>query len=736
MPDGLIASKDLCNQSVVERVLADASVVSIKLAADLESDTYDGGVISVDPGTTGWRIERITGDAVFDAAYIRGTLTAASIAAANITAGTMDNDVFVADGTITAGKIGANEITANEISLTANITGTQIASTTITGGNIDTGTITATNIQAGTLTSASGVFGTISADDITTGTLNAATVTISNGASIGSLSASSIDTGTMAANYIGTGETGAITITIGTGGKIQSTDVDPDVVINGDGSATFKNVTVSGGTVTASLVTGALSAATIAADDITAGTIGTEIIKLTNGSSSRIESNDGSSWYIRGDGVALFNNVTISGTLSTNSVTGWLTSTGTAGYRTRSSGERIEIKSWASGANNILFYDASGDFATINGAAGAFQIIAHGSTPATLSVYEHGVGGAGVVVTNNHATEEALSVQQQGAAPIAVFGNPTSQAQIDNDGGIRGTQFIFYDDNDNKLHISTTNTIAINAGGTDRVTVSASALTTTVDLDMSGKDITNLDQALPNADAVGSPAYSWEGDTTTGVFRQAASSIGFATGGNEQFRITNGTNYTFNTFDMQGNDITNLDQCLPNADAVGSPAYSWEGDTNTGLFSNLDGYVRFASNGSEKMSIGTDYNNGVRSYFTGLNTATTGTDLILDGSNEMRPKSSSRAFKKGIRPAGPEWATKVRHLQPVTFQYKKANHPGYGDRFLGLIAEDTAQVFPELVTYDTDNNPIGLDTYAMSAAAFASIQDLYARIEQLEKALA
>ena len=88
------------------------------------------------------------------------------------------------------------------------------------------------------------VRGTLNASDITSGTLDCSTITVTN------LSASSINTGTLAANYIGTGETGAVTITIGSGGKIQSTDVDPDVVINGDGSAVFKNVTVTG-TITA-----------------------------------------------------------------------------------------------------------------------------------------------------------------------------------------------------------------------------------------------------------------------------------------------------------------------------------------------------------------------------------------------------------------------------------------------------------------------------------------------------
>lgn len=80
MPDAAtITSRDICNQAVVERILADDSVSSIKVAANLESDNYDGGTIATDPGTVGWRIERNTGDAVFNDGIFRGDLAAATI---------------------------------------------------------------------------------------------------------------------------------------------------------------------------------------------------------------------------------------------------------------------------------------------------------------------------------------------------------------------------------------------------------------------------------------------------------------------------------------------------------------------------------------------------------------------------------------------------------------------------------------------------------------------------------
>ena len=77
MPDGTIDSSDMCSQAVVERVLGDDSVTSIKIFANLESDNYDGGVVAVNPGSVGWRIERNTGDAAFNNVTVRGDLISA-----------------------------------------------------------------------------------------------------------------------------------------------------------------------------------------------------------------------------------------------------------------------------------------------------------------------------------------------------------------------------------------------------------------------------------------------------------------------------------------------------------------------------------------------------------------------------------------------------------------------------------------------------------------------------------
>ena len=47
----------------------------------------------------------------------------------------------------------------------------------------------------------------------------------------------------------------------------------------------------------------------------------------------------------------------------------------------------------------------------------------------------------------------------------------------------------------------------------------------------------------------------------------------------------------------------------------------------------------------------------------------------------------------------------LMQLRPVTFRYKEAYENGENPLEFGLIAEEVAEVFPELVAYDEDEHP-------------------------------
>ena len=90
---------------------------------------------------------------------------------------------------------------------------------------------------------------------------------------------------------------------------------------------------------------------------------------------------------------------------------------------------------------------------------------------------------------------------------------------------------------------------------------------------------------------------------------------------------------------------------------------------------------------------------GVKGVTTGSATAV---PVLIDANGQLGTTSSSRRFKDNI--ADMNGASSVlMNLRPVTFQYKA--HGTGDDRPLqyGLIAEEVAEVAPELVAYSKDS---------------------------------
>ncbi|MGO9303890.1 MAG: tail fiber domain-containing protein, partial [Candidatus Korobacteraceae bacterium] len=85
-------------------------------------------------------------------------------------------------------------------------------------------------------------------------------------------------------------------------------------------------------------------------------------------------------------------------------------------------------------------------------------------------------------------------------------------------------------------------------------------------------------------------------------------------------------------------------------------------------------------------------------------TSSGGVSVYINSSGRLGTQTSSLRFKEQVRDLG-DTTDALMKLRPVSFLYK----PQYanGDRTLqyGLIAEEVAQVYPELVAYDNDGQP-------------------------------
>ncbi len=93
-------------------------------------------------------------------------------------------------------------------------------------------------------------------------------------------------------------------------------------------------------------------------------------------------------------------------------------------------------------------------------------------------------------------------------------------------------------------------------------------------------------------------------------------------------------------------------------------------------------------------------------------------------------QTSSRKVKENIKPMESEEARKILGLEAVSFDYKNKSS---GTNKRGFIAEDVAEVLPNLVTPETENMPAGLDYVGMIPYLQAVIKEQEKRIEALEK---
>jgi hypothetical protein len=83
--------------------------------------------------------------------------------------------------------------------------------------------------------------------------------------------------------------------------------------------------------------------------------------------------------------------------------------------------------------------------------------------------------------------------------------------------------------------------------------------------------------------------------------------------------------------------------------------------------------------------------------------------------------SSSRRYKEDIQPMG-EASERLLKLRPVTFRYKNADVAGAKPLQYGLIAEEVAEVFPELVVYNKEGQPETVQYQALAPILINEVQ--------------
>jgi hypothetical protein len=212
-------------------------------------------------------------------------------------------------------------------------------------------------------------------------------------------------------------------------------------------------------------------------------------------------------------------------------------------------------------------------------------------------------------------------------------------------------------------------------------------------------------------------------NTATGYFALLYNTTGFDNTASGHLTLANNTEGNANT--ASGADALSSNTTGRNNVAIGKSALldntigrnniaiGWYAGRRTDGNDNILIAHKGVAGESQTMRLGVKGTAGVagsgitRTYIAGIKGVTTGlpgSAVMIDANGQLGTVSSSREVKENIRPMG-NASERLLALRPVIFQYRQANQDGSKPIQFGLIAEDVAEVFPELVIYNEEGKP-------------------------------
>ena len=274
--------------------------------------------------------------------------------------------------------------------------------------------------------------------------------------------------------------------------------------------------------------------------------------------------------------------------------------------------------------------------------------------------------------------------------------------------------------------------------------------------------------------ANGFEALSSNTNTATGFQALAFNTTGSVNTATGSGALTFNTTGSFNTADgedalhdnMNGAENTAVGEeaLLHNVDAVNNTAVGFQALTNniSGVANTAVGFSALINNtgdfnialgnnaglqlttGSANIDIG---NGGVagesnttrigsvqtKTFIAGIRGVTTinnnAMPVLIDSAGQLGTASSSRRFKTDIEHID-KASESILALKPVSFRYKV--HKDTAPQF-GLIAEDVAEVNPNLVIYDADGKPYAVRYEAVNAMLLNEFLKAHRKMEEQQK---
>ncbi|HEY0782868.1 MAG TPA: tail fiber domain-containing protein [Thermoanaerobaculia bacterium] len=129
---------------------------------------------------------------------------------------------------------------------------------------------------------------------------------------------------------------------------------------------------------------------------------------------------------------------------------------------------------------------------------------------------------------------------------------------------------------------------------------------------------------------------------------------------------------------------------------------------------------------SDTIRIGTSQTSAFLAGVNGV-TISSGTAVFVNSSGQLGTMTSSLRFKEDVQGMG-EASDGLLQLRPVTFRYKTPYDDGSHLKQYGLIAEEVAKVFPDLVQLDAQGKPFAVRYQSLDAMLVNELQKEHAAL--------
>src|SRR5439155_332982 len=106
-----------------------------------------------------------------------------------------------------------------------------------------------------------------------------------------------------------------------------------------------------------------------------------------------------------------------------------------------------------------------------------------------------------------------------------------------------------------------------------------------------------------------------------------------------------------------------------------------------------------------------------------------GAAVLVDSFGQLGVLASSRRFKEEIQDMG-EASRGLMRLRPVSFRYKKGDAAGARPVEYGLIAEEVAEVYPEVVGYAATGEAQSVQYHKVNVLLLHEVQQQHRKIEE------